>query len=360
MTLADDSAAATVAFLAEAGARQLGHRGGRSLLDHLLGTYIILRRWDQPDWLCQAGLIHSVYSTDQYRQGLLSPSRRTEVAEVAGAQAERIAYLFCVTPRRPLFAGTHLWARGLPSRAMAGAGDAAGGDPPTRDELDGLVLLHMANLAEQAHGADGRPGRWLLRVRDLAEYLIDSDTVTPPPFVAQLGAFSDADESLAHRAYVKAISDDGQTRANGLALAAAACPVIPEPCVWLAHLARCREEIATTRAWATQARKRLLELGTPWDRRLSFEEWLALIDALEQSPGEHEPSEVKIVDPRALLEASIGQAPAHRPPAPNTIAAPDAAAGRKRFQRYVETLNDGHGASSGAIYPDLPSRPWHD
>jgi aspartate beta-hydroxylase len=36
-----------------------------------------------------------------------------------------------------------------------------------------------------------------------------------------------------------------------------------------------------------------------------------------------------------------------------------AADGRRRFGRYVEALADGDPIASGAIYPDLPSRPWH-
>jgi hypothetical protein len=357
---------AIVDFLGSVGAGELRHGGGRDLLDHLLGTYFILRRWGQPVWLAHAGLIHSVYSTEAYRQGLLAASRRTAVAAVAGARAERIAYLFCVTPRRPLFAGTHRWARGLPSRSLDGAADGPGAEPPTRDELDALVLLHMANLAEQAHAADGTPGRWLARVRDLAELLIDSDGVTPPSFVAQLGEFSEAEESMTRRAYLKAISDHGQARENGLALAAALCPVVCEPCVWQAHLARCRQQDAVARSWTTQARKRLLALGTAWDRRLGFEEWLALIDALELPAGEARAIlSGEITHPRALLEALTDQATGGRSRAtaratPRTIVAPDAAAGRERFQQYVEVLADADGRGSGNIYPNLPSRPWHD
>ncbi|HEY2260578.1 MAG TPA: aspartyl/asparaginyl beta-hydroxylase domain-containing protein [Solirubrobacteraceae bacterium] len=354
----DATAAAIVDLLGGAGAAQLRHVGDRRLLDHLLGTYFLLRRWGQPPWLCHAGLLHSVYSTDAYRQRLLSPTRRAAVAAVAGAHAERIAFLFCVTPRRPLFAGTHLWARGLPSRPIGGSGDPAD-EAPSREELDALVLLHMANLAEQAHAADGRPGRWLVRVRDLAEFLTDSDTLTPPPFVARLGALSDAEETVTRRAYLDGLRSGDQPGANGMALAAAVCPVIPEPCVWLAHRARGHGDSAAAASWAAQARRRLVELGIAWDRRLSFEEWLALIDALER--GEvRPPAGGEISHPRDLLEALVGSASTGPRPAPGAIAAPDAAAGRQRFHKYVEALDDGSGPSSGAVYPDLPSRPWHD
>jgi hypothetical protein len=358
---------AIVAFLEGEGAAELGHAGGRTLLDHLLGTYSVARRWGQPMWLAHAALIHSVYGTDAYDRQLLSEARRDDLVAVAGAQAERLAYLFCVTPRRPLFAGTHLWARDLPTRTTATGGSAKRGDPPTRDELDALILLHMANLAEQARAPDGSPGRWLVRLGELAELLVDSDTVVPPLFVAHLAAFSEADEALTRRVYTQALSDQGEARAGGFALAAAVCPVVPEPCVWLAQASRCRGDDASSSSWTAHARERLLALGTPWDKRLTFEEWLAIIDALERSPHEDAPPRAAeaTTHPRALLEAMVRDPPAARSTPSSratrqpTIIPPYEAGGRKRFQRYIETLRETGGVRPGAIYPDLPSQPWH-
>ncbi|MGZ4274964.1 MAG: DUF6817 domain-containing protein, partial [Solirubrobacteraceae bacterium] len=107
------------AFLHAEGAERMAHAGGRTLLDHLRGTAAIVDRWGQPDWLRRAALIHSVYGTDAYHPRLIDPARRDELAAVAGERAERLAYLFCVTPRRPLFAGTHRWARDLPLRRLS-------------------------------------------------------------------------------------------------------------------------------------------------------------------------------------------------------------------------------------------------
>jgi hypothetical protein len=178
--------------------------------------------------LQHAALIHSVYGTESYERQLLPAARRAEVAAVAGDRAERLAYLFSVTPRRPLFAGTHLWARDLPIRDPE--------DSPTRDELDALVLLHMANLAEQARAPDGSPGLWLVRSRELAELLTDSDRSTPPLFVASLAAFEEADEALTRRTYRQALSEEGEAKERALARCAAVCPVVAEPCLWLAPI----------------------------------------------------------------------------------------------------------------------------
>ena len=324
------AAEALLAFLESEGAAGLPHGGGRTLLDHLRETCAIVQRWGQPVWLQRAALIHSVYGTEAYASQAVSPARRAEVAALAGEQAERLAYLFSATPRRPLFAGTHLWARDLPPRVSY-----EGRDPPSRSELDALVLLHMANLAEQARSADGSPGRWLARIRALTELLIDSDTITPPLFTAQLAAFDTTEESLARRAYLDGTREDAEEGTSALALAAALCPVVPEPCMRLAEGARCRGDEASMRSWAAQARRRLEALGTTWDKRRSFEECWALIDGLEGSQAAG-----GFATPRALT--------------------PHDDDARRRFRRYVEGFADDGVPSSGMIYPDLPSRPWHD
>src|ERR1700745_2267901 len=93
----DAAAQAIVAFLEREGAGAHRHAGGRTLLEHLRGTYWIVRRWGQPEWLAHAALVHSVYGTESHREALIGSERRAEVAAVAGERAERIAYLFCAT-----------------------------------------------------------------------------------------------------------------------------------------------------------------------------------------------------------------------------------------------------------------------
>jgi aspartyl/asparaginyl beta-hydroxylase (cupin superfamily) len=362
----DDIATSIIDLLRSQDADRLPHGGGRALLEHLLGTYSIVCRWGQPAWLQHAALIHSVYGTDAYQRQLLPLSARTDVAAVAGDRAERIAFLFSVTPRGPLLAGTHRWARGLPAGSTDRDHDASL-DPPTREELDAVVLLHMANLAEQARSADGSPGRWLSALGELAELLDDAEELKPPLFMARLGTFSDADEALIRRVYREAVGlgDDPERRASRFALAASACSVIAEPAVWLAYLSRLEGDIDASRAWTAQARDRLLELGTPWDKRVSFEGWSAMIDAIEQPPdGKVSSARNSITHPRALLEAITEGSDTSRAAATGLadyrapIEPPDAATGRKRFQRYIEGVAGASGF--GAVYPDLPSRPWHD
>jgi aspartate beta-hydroxylase len=342
-------------LLRSRGADQLSHGGGRTLLDHLLETRALIRRWHQPAWLQDAALIHSVYGTDAYRHQLLPLSARSEVAAAAGDRAERLAYLFSVTPRGPLLAGTYRWARGIPPRSA----DAE--DAPTRAELDALVLLHVANFAEQAGGTDGAPCPWLSRLGELGELLSDAADLAPPPFLVGLASFSAGEESRVLRAYRDGVgrADDSQARATRFALAASLCPLIAEPCMWLGYVSRASGDYEVSREWAAQARDRLWELGTAWDKRLGFEEWDAIIDALEAPPSDTRAAQ-PVAHPRALFELLVGSDQPRLEPAAGGIKPPDAAAGRTRFHRYVERLAGADGSRAGAVYPDLPSRPWHD
>ena len=355
----DPIAERVIAFLRAAGAAAHGHGGGRSLLDHLTETYEIAGRWEQPSWLQHAALIHSVYGTEAYRQQLIAVTRRHEVSALVGERAERLAHLFATTPRRLLFAGTQRWARFAAPEGLSGEASA---DPPaTHDELDALVLLHLANVAEQARAPDGSPGSWLAGLSDRAEVLFDSGAVTLPLFVATLAGFTADNESASRRAYRDGVaSSDPAVRAERLAMAAATCPVVGEPCVWLADEAQRRGELAAAGEWARAAEQRLLGLGTSWDKRLRFEEWLTLARLLGAQTGAR--ASVAAIDPRALHD-DVARASAGRGPAPHASlspARPQPAAATARFQRYMDMLADAKRPTGRRLYPDLDSHPWHE
>ncbi len=351
----DPTADRLIAFLRAEGAGRLGHGSGRDLLDHLVGSYEIAGRWEQPSWLQHAALIHSIYGTEAYGPQLIALDRRHEVSALAGERAERLAHLFALTPRRLLFAGTHRWAPGVFARPGGPDGEAPAA---SRDELDALVVLHLANLAEQARAPDGSPGTWLSEVRNLSEIVFDSTAVTPPLFIATLAGFTQTDERACRSAYREGLMHtDPSLRVERLALAAAICPVVAEPCVWMAYEARRHCEPAKAHEWAGVAEQRLLGLGVAWDKRLRFEEWRTLIGVLGgTSVGPGEPGSAPATDPRALHDELVGgnggraAAPADSRPRP--------AEGVARFQRYMTTLADARTPTGRLLYPDLESRPW--
>jgi hypothetical protein len=345
----DDATAPLVELLLAHGADTVAHGGGRALLDHLLGTHAIVRRWGMPEWLQRAALVHSVYGTDVYGHRLLPLSARAELAAAVGDTAERLAYLFCSTPRGPLLAGTRRWAPDLPLRDVE---DADPTDPPTLEELDALVLLHMANLADQGRSADGSPGRWLARLGTLAGLIPDTSPLAAPSFAVALAHVSDADETLVGRAYRAGVgrADDAAARVSRFALAATTCPVVAEPCLWLAAIAAAEGDGAVAQSWTAEARRRLAAFGTAWDKRLSYEEWAALADAIAAG-APTQPAAVAVRHPVALFDAVMSGRDAVA-----SVRRLAPAAGRRRFAQYIEAL----AGDARAPYPGLRAQPWHD
>ncbi len=324
-----------------------GMRAVEHLLDHLIGTADIVRRWTQPRELQYAALIHSVYGTDVYEQPLFALSRRAELAELAGERAERTRLPVLGDTARRALCRHASWARELPARTEPGAMVRRRADR----ELDALVLLHMANLAEQKTSGDA----WLVRLRKLAELLIDSESIRLPLFVAHLAEFSDADEALLQRSYASGLAELGEpgSAMSQLALGAAVCPVVPEPCIWHAYLAHRAGDGVTARDWARQGRRRLDSLGAAWDKRLTYEQWLELTDALETPDARESPL---VSDPRALYDAvsSSAAGSARRRSVDFDVD------GQRRFHRYVYWLADAGKSAPLGIYPGLDSKPWYD
>ena len=70
----------------------------KTLFDHLWGTYSILKEQGKPEYVCLAGLFHSVYETEYFKFN--TPYSRDEVKDLIGDQAEQLVYEFCnISPR---------------------------------------------------------------------------------------------------------------------------------------------------------------------------------------------------------------------------------------------------------------------
>jgi hypothetical protein len=89
-------------FLRDAHTEGMPH-SGRALFDHLLGTRQVLVEWAARPALCDAGLFHSIYSTEHYQEQALPLSRRGEVQQLIGVEAESLVWLFCMMRREAFF-----------------------------------------------------------------------------------------------------------------------------------------------------------------------------------------------------------------------------------------------------------------
>ena len=84
--------------LKDLGVGEFAHLNG-NLESHLLGTYQLLMEWDNPEYLCDAGLYHAVYGTQPLnRLGIphkeYAPSDRPEIKAIIGEESEQLVYLF--------------------------------------------------------------------------------------------------------------------------------------------------------------------------------------------------------------------------------------------------------------------------
>jgi hypothetical protein len=89
-------------FLREANTETMPH-SDRGLFNHLLGTQQLLVDWGSRPALCDAGLFHSIYSTEHYEQQALPLARRGEVRQLIGDEAESLVWLFCMMRREAFF-----------------------------------------------------------------------------------------------------------------------------------------------------------------------------------------------------------------------------------------------------------------
>ena len=95
----DESLQERLRFLRDAHTAGMPH-SDRGLLEHLLGTRQLLAEWGARPALCDAGLFHSVYSTEQYGLEAVPVSMRTEVRRLLGEEAEMLVWFFCMMRRK--------------------------------------------------------------------------------------------------------------------------------------------------------------------------------------------------------------------------------------------------------------------
>ncbi|MFD5034916.1 DUF6817 domain-containing protein [Streptomyces sp. NPDC058405] len=91
-----------IALLRKLGAADIAHPGG-TLVAHLQRVRGQLAVWGARPALQLAGLCHAFYGTDGFPTALLSPDRRTDLAEVIGAEAEAIVHLYASCDRKATY-----------------------------------------------------------------------------------------------------------------------------------------------------------------------------------------------------------------------------------------------------------------
>jgi hypothetical protein len=137
-----------IEFLRRHGAEASGH-SGRSLMEHLVGTWRLLKTWDCAEHVCLAGLFHSIYGTSIYSRRTISRHERAAVRSVVGARAEELAFVFGVLERPAAW----MPAMTTGKAPLTGMDDVV----LTLDDatVDELLEIEIANLLEQGGAENG-------------------------------------------------------------------------------------------------------------------------------------------------------------------------------------------------------------
>ncbi|NQZ12228.1 MAG: hypothetical protein HRT35_34180 [Algicola sp.] len=134
-------------LLIELGTEDVQHEKG-SFFDHLKGVAKLLQDWGNGEAVCLAGLFHSIYGTQNFRQQTISYERREKIAAMISDEGENLVYLFCICDRRTFFANFAALATHGPLVIFDEENQKnLSVDRPT---LVKLMELEMANLLDQA------------------------------------------------------------------------------------------------------------------------------------------------------------------------------------------------------------------
>ena len=114
------------------------------ILTHLVAVYRDLESWKCDEAVCRAGMFHSIYGTEGFQDFTLPLERRSDVREIIGERAEKLAYMNCAMDRASLEEAIENIG---PYRVV----DRINGDEIelASQELDDLCTVHLCDWLEQ-------------------------------------------------------------------------------------------------------------------------------------------------------------------------------------------------------------------
>ena len=338
-------------LLLDRGASECWHKHG-SFFDHLRNTWAILHAWGQDTALTRAGLFHSAFSNSYVNLRIFEPDTqgRLHMAVAIGPQAEALVWFLCEIDRHHSVverlaepvrrAEDPLEVRVPPEgiKLRAARGDEEILASPL--DLSRLLIFTLADIAEQHHSwqdeitentyfqgqsqtkhapwapwpGASKPGLWMSFASRVAvathcclSSTVDEEGVQRPPvFDECTSLLHEEDERTARDMYWEVAAStapkDLETRkqrataVKKLKLCSLKNPHIGEPHALRAQLLLAgtgEDSEAVSFEEAEEAATKALEIfcawGTPWDKRVPFEGWIAWTRVLHQMAREKTP-----------------------------------------------------------------------
>lgn len=307
-------------------------------LDHLIGTYRILRLWGEPRATCLCGLFHSVYANEYVDLALFNArTERGVLADAMGREVEDLVYILCLMPR------TEFALRMLDDKTAIDRGmtlrDPQGGaswELPA-ETVRAFLAVTIADFAEQwfdwqdqvmdsyphteerRHSAEHwtkalwpgslRPSATNMSLMSrLARRLPEFAAPLPPIFDRCSQVLSPEDEAAATDLYWRVAGGGPMPESIGRAAdmlgeAVARNPWMPEPHLHLAQLELLDGNFSAAGEHALRGLRLLLEWGTPCDKRIPWEGWVAWSRVLLKGAREHRwPQTLRALNNLGLVE----------------------------------------------------------
>jgi hypothetical protein len=249
--------------------------------EHLLGTWRILTVWGLPEFVCVAGLFHSIYGSQTMDRHGTSKEVRAELLRLVGHEAERLVFLFSIIERRGLYDSLVDFRR-LPSRLSVPVRVSTGlwSKAMTAHDVANLIAIDIANLAEQSHAGDLSPDIWMWKAARVARLLWHSGLAITPLAKWSLSEEAEISARKDYLSGLQCMADRPAEAERLFEVSAQANRFVGEPIFALAYLSYRNRDYRGARAYARQGLYRLGRLATAWDKRLSLEAWIAFGNAL--------------------------------------------------------------------------------
>jgi len=287
------------------------HKAG-TFKDHLQGVYRVLALWDQPREVKLLGLFHSVYSNEYVDLKLFDGSgNRGALADVLGAETERLIHLFCTMPRT-LFTQRLLALEALPADGLVLEPEGKPALHLAPREVALFAIATIADIAEQWHSWQDEiyAGFPFMKPRQLRENwpaslwpgplkptssmlsvlsrlaaplgdLPESFGLPVPPVFARCSAvLEQGDEMAAAALYWQTVTRGLPSAGLGPThTALTTCirhnPFVAEPQLMLAQLGLIAGDWQMAADHAAAGLTLLQDWGVAWDKRIAWSGWVA-------------------------------------------------------------------------------------